>query len=124
PEETPGAARTPAAGAEAKPKEEEKDKENPEPKAEIRIADASGKVIRTFKAPIKLGINRVIWGYERDAWKLPPPRPGEQRGENPGGPPVPPGPYTVTVAYGGHEAKGMVRVLPDPRSKNTDADWQ
>ncbi|MEA2692699.1 MAG: hypothetical protein QOJ16_2086, partial [Acidobacteriota bacterium] len=114
-----------AAGVEVKTEDKEKDKkESMEPKAEIRIADASGKVIRTFKAPIKLGINRVVWGYERDAWKLPPPGPGEHRDDNPGGPAVPPGPYTVTVAYGGHETKGTVRVLPDPRTKNAAADWQ
>jgi photosystem II stability/assembly factor-like uncharacterized protein len=115
---------TPASTEGVKLEDKEKGKESIEPKAEIRIADASGKVIRTLKAPIQQGINRVVWGYERDAWKLPPPGPGEHRGENPGGPTVPPGPYTVTVAYGGHEARGTVRVLPDPRSKSTEADWQ
>jgi hypothetical protein len=69
-------------------------------------------------------VNRVVWGFERNAWKLPPPFPGEQRDESPAGPQVSPGTYAVTVSYGGHEAKGTVRVLPDPRSQNTEADWQ
>ncbi|HZF09896.1 MAG TPA: hypothetical protein VFE33_13990 [Thermoanaerobaculia bacterium] len=116
----PAATATPGTSAE----EKEKEKAKAEPKAEIRVADATGKVIRTFHAPIKLGINRVVWGFERDSWKLPPPAPGEQRDEDPAGPPVPPGTYTLTVAYGDHEAKSTVRVLPDPRAKNTDADWQ
>ncbi|HTQ79732.1 MAG TPA: hypothetical protein VMM92_07025, partial [Thermoanaerobaculia bacterium] len=113
-----------AAAKPATPATEEAGRSKEPPQAEIRIADASGKVIRTFKAPLKLGINRVVWGFERDAWKLPPPGPGEVRGENPGGPPVPPGTYTLTVAYGGHEAKGTVQVLPDRRSHNSAADWQ
>jgi len=132
PAETPGpqgktgtAPETTAPETAATPEEKDKkEKEKSEPKAEIRIADAAGKVIRTFKAPIKLGINRVVWGYERDSWKLPPPVPGEKRDDSPGGPPVSPGTYAVTVSYGGHEAKGTVRVLPDPRSKNTEGDWQ
>jgi len=37
---------------------------------------------------------------------------------------VPPGTYTVLVKLGDHEARDTVRVLPDPRSKNTEADWQ
>ena len=35
-----------------------------------------------------------------------------------------PGTYQVTVKFGGQEAKGTVRVLPDPRSKNTEEDWR
>ncbi len=107
----------------AKPEEKGRP-EKMEPKAEIRIADASGKVIRTFKASVKLGLNRVVWGFDRDSFKLAPPFPGEQRDESPGGPNVPPGTYAVTIAQGGHEAKGTVQVLPDPRSKNSAADWQ
>jgi photosystem II stability/assembly factor-like uncharacterized protein len=93
------------------------------PKAEIRIADASGKTIRTFKAPVTRGLNRVSWDLSRDGFKqFPQEQPSAD--EHPGGPEVVPGTYTVTVKYGDHEAKGPVRVLPDPRSKNTEADWQ
>jgi hypothetical protein len=37
---------------------------------------------------------------------------------------VGPGTYGVTVKYADHEAKGTVRVLSDPRAKNTEADWR
>jgi Sec-independent protein translocase protein TatA len=37
---------------------------------------------------------------------------------------VAPGAYDVTVKYADHEAKGTVRVLADPRAKNTEADWR
>jgi len=94
------------------------------PKAQIEVADASGKTIRHFKAPVKLGINRVAWGLERDDWKEPPPGPDQPPQEDPAGPEVPPGLYTVTVKFRGHEAKATVQVLADPRSQNREADWQ
>ncbi|MBV8199644.1 MAG: hypothetical protein JOZ15_03375 [Acidobacteria bacterium] len=101
-------------------------KPGPEPpKAQIEVADASGKTIRHFKAPVKLGINRVAWGLERDDWKEPPPGPGQPPPqEDPAGPEVPPGSYTVIVKFRGHEAKATVEVLADPRSHNSAADWQ
>ncbi|HVT59373.1 MAG TPA: hypothetical protein VHR45_13350 [Thermoanaerobaculia bacterium] len=108
---------------EAKQKAKEKEKEKG-PKAEIRVADAAGKVIRHFKAPVKLGINRAAWGLERDDFKEPPPGPDQTPEEDPAGPEVPPGTYTVMVKFRNHEVKETVRVLADPRSKNGDADWQ
>jgi photosystem II stability/assembly factor-like uncharacterized protein len=92
------------------------------PKVEIRIADAAGKTVRTFKAPVTRGLNRVVWGLNRDSSKL---FPGaEPAPEDPAGFQVAPGTYTVTVKYGDREEKGTVRVLPDPRVPNTAEDWQ
>jgi photosystem II stability/assembly factor-like uncharacterized protein len=102
---------------------EEKKAEEP-PKAQIEVADAAGRVIRHFKTPVKLGINRVAWGLERDDWKEPPPGPDQTPQEDPAGPEVPPGAYTVTVKFRGHEAKAAVNVLADPRSRNSDSDWR
>ncbi len=118
----PGTTGSPAAKEEDKDKSKKEGGEMP-PKAEIRIADASGKTVRTFKAPVTRGLNRVVWDLSRDGFKQ---FPQEQPSENeyPGGPEVVPGTYTVTVKYGDHEAMGPVRVLPDPRSKNTAPDWQ
>ena len=119
----------PAAGTEEKAKEEEKGKETKKPggekppEVEIRIADASGKVIRTFTAPVHQGLNRAVWDLSRDGFKqFPQERPPEN--QHPGGPQVTPGTYQVTMKYGDHEAKGTVRVLADPSSKNTEADWR
>jgi photosystem II stability/assembly factor-like uncharacterized protein len=100
-------------------------KKNAEPpRAQIEVADASGKAIRHFKAPVKLGINRVAWGFERDDWKEPPPFPEQPPEEDPPGPEVPPGTYSVTVRFRGHESKTTVEVLADPRSVNRAPDWQ
>jgi hypothetical protein len=85
------------------------------PQVDIEVADASGKVIRKFKGPAKLGLNRVSWNLGRDAFKEPKSDepPSEFRSQS--GPVVPPGTYAVTVKFRGSEAKQTVRVLPDPR---------
>jgi hypothetical protein len=93
--------------------------------AEIHVADASGQLLRTFRWPLDPGVNRLTWGLERDAFKLSPPGAGRPpRPPYPPGPEVPPGVYTVAVKLGEHETRQTVRVLPDPRSRNTEADWQ
>ncbi|HVR07211.1 MAG TPA: hypothetical protein VMW75_04130, partial [Thermoanaerobaculia bacterium] len=95
-----------------------------EPQVEIRIADAAGKVVRTFKGPAKQGVNRAAWDLGRDLYKQPP---RGERGDffrRDSGPQVPPGTYQVTVSFKGHEAKGTVQVAADPSTHNTDADWQ
>ncbi|PYQ67087.1 MAG: hypothetical protein DMF53_02345 [Acidobacteria bacterium] len=96
------------------------------PKAEIRITDASGKLVRTLKPEVKQGINRVTWDFGREPYRNPE---GEGRGGgffggNDSGPNVVPGTYNVVVKYGNHEAKGTVTVQPDPTLKAADADWR
>ncbi|HET9210656.1 MAG TPA: hypothetical protein VFR03_09670 [Thermoanaerobaculia bacterium] len=94
-------------------------------RAEIQVADAAGTAVRVFHTPLDPGINRLTWGLERNAFKLSPRGAGQPpRPPDPPGPEVPPGTYTVTVKLGDHEARRTVRVLPDPRSHNTEADWQ
>jgi photosystem II stability/assembly factor-like uncharacterized protein len=95
-----------------------------EPKVEIRIMDASGKLVRTMDGPAKTGINRAVWDLGRDAFKTPPTDNRGRPRENESGPKAPPGTYTVTVKFKDHEAKGTVQVATDPYTKNTDADWQ
>jgi photosystem II stability/assembly factor-like uncharacterized protein len=93
--------------------------------AEIRVEDASGATVRTFHEALDPGINRLAWGLERDTFKLSPRGKGQPpRPPDPPGPEVPPGLYTVVVKLGGSEVRRPVRVLPDPRSRNTPADWQ
>jgi photosystem II stability/assembly factor-like uncharacterized protein len=127
-----------------------------EPQVEIRISDASGKLVRTLKGPAKLGVNRAAWDLGRDQFRQPPrtERGGFFRRDS--GPQVPPGTYNVTIRFrptgsagrpaastgaggkgkgagqgetgGGagqtYEAKGTVRVVADPATRNGDADWQ
>ncbi len=100
--------------------EEGADREG-EPKADIEISDADGVVIRSFKGPAKLGVNRAAWDLRRDAFKRP-------RGDDepsffqPGGAEVLPGAYGVRVKYGDHEATGSIRVLADPRFDIPESD--
>jgi hypothetical protein len=98
-----------------KPKTDDK-----EPQVDIEVADASGKVIRKFKGPAKLGVNRASWELVGDALKRPK-IPGEEENEfRPrSGPEVPAGTYTVTIKFRGNEAKQTVNVVPDPRSTYT-----
>jgi hypothetical protein len=118
--ETAEAPREQRRGAAADP-----DKADEKPRVTIAVTDAAGQVIRRFKAPAVQGVNRAAWDLKRDAFRQPPraedapPAP-----EDPAGPEVPPGTYTVSMTYGAHEATQSVRVMPDPRSKNTDQDWQ
>ena len=88
------------------------------PEVEIRVTDAAGKLIRTFKGPAKLGVNRAVWDLRQDAFKEPPRE--EPSWWDSGGPEVLPGTYEVTVRFRGEETKGSVRVLPDPRIQVAD----
>jgi len=96
--------------------------ERPEgPKAQVTVTDADGEVIREFEAPVKLGVNRLVWDLRRDSFKEPP------RGDRPSffeprGPEVVPGTYTVTVEYEDAEASGEVEVLADPRMEISQAE--
>lgn len=99
-----------AAPSDAKPGDDK------EPQVNIEVADASGKVIRKFKGPAKLGVNRTNWDLTRDAFKQPRSDEPEAESFRPRtGPEVPPGTYTVTIKYKGNEAKQSVTVVPDPR---------
>jgi photosystem II stability/assembly factor-like uncharacterized protein len=85
-----------------------------EPKVDIEVADASGTVIRKFKGPARLGVNRTSWDLRRDPFREPPQpdRPEEFQIQ---GPEIIPGTYTVTIRFRGSEAKQVVRVVADPR---------
>jgi hypothetical protein len=80
----------------------------------VEITDAAGETVRSFEAPVQLGVNRIVWDLRRDAFKEPP-RPEMPRFFEPRGPEVLPGTYTVTVRYGDAEASTDVEVLADPR---------
>src|SRR5436305_2922547 len=95
-----------------------------EPKVEIRIANTAGKLVRKLEGPARLGVNRAVWDLGRKTVRRPPTdNRGRQRDEE-SGPAVPPGTYRVTIRYRDHEAQGTVRVVADPFTRNTGADWQ
>jgi photosystem II stability/assembly factor-like uncharacterized protein len=108
-------------GPEPPKKPDDAQKKKEEDKAtdvQIEVSDASGKVIRRFKAPAKLGVNRASWDLRRDAFKQPPTgAPGEEARD--GGAEVPPGTYSIALKIRGQEAKQTVRVVADPRESYT-----
>ncbi|HKI05415.1 MAG TPA: hypothetical protein VKK31_25770 [Thermoanaerobaculia bacterium] len=112
---------TPQAEAEAAGADRKDDKG---PQVEIRITDPAGKVIRTFKRPATLGLNRVVWNLTRDPFRTPPTDARGRPQMEDRGPTVPPGTYGVAVKLGDREAKGTVQVVPDPYTKTSEADWQ
>ncbi|HVR97165.1 MAG TPA: hypothetical protein VMW27_11160 [Thermoanaerobaculia bacterium] len=120
---TAAPATAPAVQEDPAPPEEEGEDRSKGPKVEIRITDASGRLIRKMEGPAKLGVNRAVWDLRRDEFRQPP-RQERGGGDDEAGPRVPPGTYTVTVKHGGREAQGTVRVVADPFTKSTDADWQ
>lgn len=122
PEDIP---KEPEASATAKPadKPERPKSDDKAPEVDIEVADASGKIIRKFKAPARLGINRASWDLSRDAFKRPKNDEPNAFGPN-SGPEVPPGLYTVTIKFRGNEAKQAVRVAADPRESYTEAQRQ
>jgi hypothetical protein len=99
------------------PKPPEDDKE---PQVDFEVTDASGKVIRKFKGPAKLGVNRTSWDLRRDAFKRPK-VPGEEENEfqQRTGPEVLAGTYTITLKFRGNEAKQPVTIVPDARDSYT-----
>ncbi len=93
-------------------------------KITVTVRDATGAVIRTFKAPVQQGINRVVWGQEVDGARKMPGGNGDQKADDqlPAGPEVVPGTYQVTLKYGDAEASAEARVLADPRYDVSDQD--
>ena len=83
------------------------------------MSDSTGTVIRRFKGPASLGVNRTSWGLQRDAFKRPPAADAAADEARAPGIDVPPGMYTIAVKFRGQEASHTVRVLPDPRERYT-----
>jgi photosystem II stability/assembly factor-like uncharacterized protein len=96
--------------------------EDDDPRVEMTIRDARGELIRTRNVRLHRGLNRIVWGMERDGVR---PMPGEESTNLeeglPAGPEVPPGDYQLTLSLeqpGGEpiRASTSVTVLADPRS--------
>ncbi len=97
------------------------DKDDRGDKVTIEVRDAAGRLVRTFEGPAELGVNRAVWDLQRDPFREPP---RERSDFERGVPEVGPGSYAVAVRFRGHEAKGTVKVLPDPAAAGeTAADW-
>ncbi len=99
-------------------KADDKKPEEPKDQATITIRDQTGRVVRTFRTPVKLGLNRVMWDFERDGEAWPSRELVTETPEMPpAGRPVLPGEYEATVRFLGVEQSAKFRVLPDPRTE-------
>jgi hypothetical protein len=89
----------------------------------LTIADASGRAIRTLAGPVTKGIHRVSWNLREPAAELPGPRPADAEddlfSEEPAGPPVTPGRYTVSLSK---RVDGVVTPLAAPREFKVEAE--
>lgn len=100
------------------------EEEKKAPKVTVTVADASGATVRTLKAPVVQGVNRVVWGLESDGAPPMPPLSVDDKSDGvlPAGPDVPPGTYTVTLVFDGTTQSAEVEVVQDPRGSHSLAD--
>ncbi|MFV2008067.1 MAG: hypothetical protein ACC667_11510, partial [Longimicrobiales bacterium] len=78
-------------------------------KIEIMQADS---VIRAFKGPAEAGMNRVTWALDRKGVVAPD---ADEDDDEPAGPAVLPGNYSVRITVGDQTTEGSIEVRPDPR---------
>lgn len=74
------------------------------------------RVIRTFRAPAKAGVNRTTWGFEMAGLRASSDAP---TAAEPAGRQVVPGRYTVRLTLGSNTSSGELTVLQDPRTTRT-----
>jgi hypothetical protein len=96
---------------------------------QIAIWDAAGKTVRTLRGSSQAGLNRACWDLRRERAMGDGNAPGfascgaVTRGD--AGPLAPPAKYTVVVTPAGVlPMKSELTVLPDPRSRVSEADRQ
>jgi photosystem II stability/assembly factor-like uncharacterized protein len=92
----------------------------------LQVVNAAGDTIRTVREDeLQPGLNRTTWNLRRKGVRYPmEPEPEEEDTEEPTGPPVMPGTYTVVLRHGEHTASSDVRVRMDPRIPIDRADLQ
>ncbi len=99
----------------------------PAKNAQIRITDASGKLLRTIDGSAEAGLNRVYWDlHMQSAEKVDPNEPyNPVFRPPPEGPAVLPGKYMATISVAGRgDLQSPVTVLADPSITISDADRQ
>ena len=87
----------------------------PSDSVKFEIFNAQGNVIRTFKAKVKKGINRVQWDLDRKGERWPSTPKPESGAPEEGGVPVLPGNYKARISYATFADSADVTVKFDPR---------
>nr|MCU0376378.1 hypothetical protein [Chitinophagaceae bacterium] len=84
--------------------------------AQIKVIDEAGNTIRTYKAKLDTGLNRIEWNYQTKGIRQPQqPKPRPGAAEQGGGFAAGPGTYKMVVTAGKWADSGMLVVKPDPR---------
>ena len=96
--------------------EEDGESTDDTPKLTVEIRDGTGTTIRTFKADVHQGLNRVVWDLRRDGLMPVDPEGAPKDGTLPAGREVLPGTYRIVVQFEGTEVIGETTVKADPRS--------
>jgi photosystem II stability/assembly factor-like uncharacterized protein len=103
-----------------KPSVEKTKKEDDKgPKANIKIYDAEGKMIRSIKRKVEDGLNKLSWGLESDGIKFFSRNESKDDDDLPGGYDVLPGKYKAVISYEKFKDSIDVEVKADPRSPLT-----
>ena len=90
-----------------------------EKKAIVKIMRNDSTVIRTYKAKMTDGINRITWDLREKAFKSPNRK--DKPGEDIGGLSVLPDTYIVQILAGNQKLSSKFKVKPDPRYKFDDS---
>lgn len=96
---------------------DQENKKSKSPRVSVTVKDASGLVIRSYKADVQQGFNRLVWDMRRDGIKpVSAGDNGKSDDELPAGPSILPGSYEITLELGDSISSSSVEVLKDPRN--------
>ena len=88
----------------------------------LEISDAQGRRVATLDGSRRRGLNRVEWPMRSKPPRMAPGTAGPGSVYALLGPRVPAGTYTVTMVKGTLTLASTVTLVPDPRSRHSDAD--
>jgi photosystem II stability/assembly factor-like uncharacterized protein len=86
------------------------------PRITVRVSNADGETVRSYKHDVHQGLNRLTWGMQSDGIRPAPPAPEFDADDGlPPGNQVVPGVYTIELILGDASTSIQAEVLPDPR---------
>ncbi len=83
-------------------------------KVSVQVYDDRKQLIRTFKADIATGMNRINWNLRQAGVSMPSLNRPKKDAPEPSGHSVIPGQYRIVLTYGDHKSESMLRVKSDP----------
>jgi photosystem II stability/assembly factor-like uncharacterized protein len=91
-------------------------------KVTVKVLTEGGDTIRTFKADIDTGMNRIFWPLNKKGITFPSWDDPRNETDEPSGGAVLPGRYKLLITYQGEKDSTYVNVKMDPRSEATAKD--